>query len=308
MLCERMPTPTVLLLTPPLTQLNTPYPATAYLTGFLREQQIPVSQADIGIEMVLTLFSRSGLAAVFTEVRKRGDDLPVEARQMLDAEQAYVSAVDPVVEFLQTRNPALAPHLVSHGFLPQGPRFKGRSRKRMSEQDHATQFATFFLEDLADLVQVTVSPHFAMSRYAEHIARSASSFDRIVESMNADPTLTDRFMLEALWHHIERVQPSLVGLTVPFPGNLYGAFRIAQSIKAQRPDIVVALGGGYANTELRRVSDPRVFDYVDFILLDDGERPLLSLIQYLAGARPKNTLTRTFHRENNRRGLRERYV
>ena len=300
MLCERMQTPTVLLLTPPLTQLNTPYPATAYLTGFLREHQIPVSQADIGIEMVLTLFSRSGLAAVFTEVRERGVDLPVEARQMLDAEQSYVSAVAPVVEFLQTRNPALAPRILLPGFLPQGPRFAGRTRKRMSEQDRATQFATFFLEDLADLVQVTVSPHFAMSRYAEHIARSASSFDRIVDAMNAGPTLTDRFMLEALWHHIERVQPSLVGLTVPFPGNLYGAFRIAQSIKAQRPDIVVALGGGYANTELRRVSDPRLFDYVDFIMLDDGERPLLSLIQHLAGARPKNTLTRTFHREKNR--------
>ena len=118
MLCERMPTPTVLLLTPPLTQLNTPYPATAYLTGFLREHQIPVSQADIGIEMVLTLFSRSGLAAVFTQVRECGDDLPVEARQMLDAEQSYVSAVAPVVEFLQTRNPALAPRILLPGFLP----------------------------------------------------------------------------------------------------------------------------------------------------------------------------------------------
>jgi hypothetical protein len=142
-----------------------------------------------------------------------------------------------------------------------------------------------------------VSPHFALSRYAEHIAHAASSFDRIVDALNAEPTLTDRFMLEALWQHVKHGKPSLIGLTVPFPGNLYGAFRLAQAIKAQRPDIVVALGGGYANTELRRVSDPRVFDYVDFITLDDGERPILSLIEHLAGTRPKTKLTRTFHRE-----------
>lgn len=297
MLCERMATPTVLLLTPPLTQLNTPYPATAYLTGFLREHHVPVAQADIGIEMVLKLFSRSGLANVFAEVRAQGDDLPSEARAMLEAEQSYVNAVDTIIEYLQLRDPALAPRILSPGFLPRGPRFLGRMRKRMSEQDHATQFATFYLEDLADLVQALVSPHFALSRYAEHIAHAASSFDRIVDALNAEPTLTDRFMLEALWHHVERVKPSLIGLTVPFPGNLYGAFRLAQTIKAQRPDIVVALGGGYANTELRRVSDPRVFDYVDFITLDDGERPILSLIEHLAGTRPKTKLTRTFHRE-----------
>ncbi|HSB44422.1 MAG TPA: radical SAM protein, partial [Nitrospira sp.] len=289
--------PTVLLLTPPLTQLNTPYPATAYLTGFLRKHHIPVSQADIGIEMVLKLFSHPGLASVFAEVRMRRDDLPPEARAMLEAEQSYMTTIDTVIAYLQSRDPALAPRIVSPGFLPRGPRFHRRTRKQPPEQDRATQFATFYLEDLADLVQAVVSPHFALSRYAEHIARAASSFDRILDALNAEPTLTDRFMLEALWQHIKRAQPSLIGLTVPFPGNLYGAFRLAQAIKAQRPDIVVALGGGYANTELRRVSDQRVFDYVDFITLDDGERPLLSLIEHLAGTRPKTKLTRTFHRE-----------
>ena len=107
-------------------------------------------------------------------------------------------------------------------------------------------------------------------------------------------------MLESLWEHLERLNPSLVCLTVPFPGNLYGAFRIAHSIKSQRPDMTVALGGGYANTELRRLSDPRVFDYVDYVTLDDGERPLLSLIEHLAGTRPRTRLCRTFYREKDR--------
>jgi len=305
MVCERMPTPSVLLLIPPLTQLNTPYPSTAYLTGFLRGRGIDASQADIGIDMVLRLFCRSGLQALFEQVRKRKDELPGEARQMLAIEPAYLNAIDPVIEFLQGRNPSLALLLARPGFLPQGPRFAGHngsaaSSHALPEQDRAKRFATLYLEDLADLVQATVSPHFALSRYAEHIARAASSFETIIDAVAVPPTLTDRFILESLWEHLERCNPSLVCLTVPFPGNLYGAFRIAHSIKRQRPDIAIALGGGYANTELRRLSDPRVFDYVDYITLDDGERPLLSLIEHRAGTRPRARLCRTFYRDKDR--------
>ena len=167
-------------------------------------------------------------------------------------------------------------------------------------EDRAKQYATWFLEDLADLVQATISPHFALSRYAEHIARSASSFTAMETALAEPPSLTDQFMLDALWTHLDRINPSLVGLSVPFPGNLFGGFRIAQAIKQRRPDILVALGGGYANTELRRVSDPRVFDYVDFITLDDGERPLLSLVEHLVGIRPRTALCRTFYRDAGR--------
>ena len=297
-----MTLPRVLLLIPPLTQLNTPYPSTAYLTGFLRSQGITCDQADIGIELVLRLFSRRGLQAVFDEARKYGRPLPDEGRAILKNEQAYLDWVEPVVEFLQAKNPDLAVELTRRGVLPRGPRFRGRAifARAVSIQDRAKQLATFYLEDLADLVQAVVSPHFALSRYAEHIARSASSFHTILSALSKPLTLTDRFMLEVLWSHIHRVNPQLIGLSVPFPGNLYGAFRIAQAIKQQRPDMTVALGGGYANTELRRVSDPRIFDYVDFITLDDGERPILSLVEHLAGQRPRTSLCRTFHRDHGR--------
>ena len=296
--------PRVLLLIPPLTQLNTPYPSTAYLTGFLRARGIEASQADLGIEMVLGIFCRSGLQAVFEEMRKGQAELPGEAKQMLAIEPAYLQTIDPVIEFLQGRNPSLALLLARPGFLPQGPRFaglKGRASLRaLSDQDRAKRFATLYLEDLADLIQTTVSPHFSLSRYAEHIARAASSFDTIIDALSAPPTLTDHFILESLRRHLDRVNPSLIALTVPFPGNLYGAFRIAHSIKSQRPDIAIALGGGYANTELRRLSDSRVFDYLDYISLDDGERPLLSLIEHLEGIRARTGLCRTFYRDKDR--------
>lgn len=242
----------------------------------------------MGIELVLRLFSPEGLRTVFRQLHGRQGTLPKEALSMMRNEQTYVKMIGPVVAFLQGRTPEIASRLIQPGLLPQGPRFRGRKKfaRSVSTADRAKQWSTFFLEDLADLVQATITPNFALSRYAEHIGRSASSFDQILTALEEPPSLTDEWLLDAFWEHLNRVNPSLVGLSIPFPGNLYGAFLIAKTLKQHRPDLPVAIGGGYVNTELRRVTDPRIFDYVDFITFDDGERPLLSLIEHLSGLRP----------------------
>lgn len=295
-----MTSPRVLLLIPPLTQLNTPYPSTAYLTGFLRSQGVTCDQADIGLEMVLRLFSKAGLQALFEEVRSGAVPLPREARTMLANERRYLETVDRVVAFLQGRDPAFATDLLRADTLPKGPRFTGRRRfpASVALEDRAKQWATFYLEDLADLTQAVASPCFALSRYGEHLARSASSFDPLATALAAPFSITDQFTRDAVNGHLARAQPHLVGLTVPFPGNVFGALRIAQAIKEQRPDVAIALGGGYVNTELRRLREPRVFDYVDFITLDGGEEPLLALVEHIAGGRPVSSLRRTFHRKD----------
>lgn len=298
-----MPARSILLLIPPLTQLNTPYPSTAYLTGFLRSRGHAVAQADLGIEMMLSVFSRSGLARIFDLVADAEATLAGEARQMLALRDAYLATIDPVISFLQGRDPMLAPHLARRGSLPEGPRFieaQERNAARlqpMSVTDGARYRATLYLEDLMDLIRETITPHFALNRYAERIGRSASSFQPIEQALKEPLAVTDDLLVQALWTHIERHDPSIVGLTVPFPGNLFGAFRVAQSLKARRPDITVLLGGGYVNTELRRLADPSVFDYVDYVTLDDGERPFLCLLEHLDGARDAALLCRTFLRD-----------
>ena len=55
----------VLLITPPFTQLNTPYPATIYLKGFLNTKQISSFQMDLGIEVIAALFSKESLSELF---------------------------------------------------------------------------------------------------------------------------------------------------------------------------------------------------------------------------------------------------
>ena len=49
---------------PPMTQLNTPHPSTAYLTGFLRARGVPAVQEDLAPALILKLLSRRGLLAL----------------------------------------------------------------------------------------------------------------------------------------------------------------------------------------------------------------------------------------------------
>lgn len=287
----------VLLLIPPLTQLNTPYPSTAHLTGFLRSRGYETAQADLGLEMMLRLFSRAGLEQAFHRIKHAGQSWRGEVQQFLALEDAYLATIEPVIAFLQGRDPMLAPHLARPGFLPEGPRFAGRGQNQgrsTSPSDQARHRATLYIEDLTDLLHETVAPHLFLNRYAEQVTQSTSSFDPIEQALAQPLSFTDDLLLDSLWPHIDRTKPDVVGLTVPFPGNLFGALRIAQSLKIRRPDISILLGGGYVNTELRRLEDPRLFSYVDYVTLDDGERPLLCLLDHLAGGRPQELLRRTF--------------
>jgi radical SAM superfamily enzyme YgiQ (UPF0313 family) len=129
------------------------------------------------------------------------------------------------------------------------------------------------------------------------LAASQPTFDQLHAALSAPRSLVDASLhaltLEALAQH----EPSLVLITAPFPGNVYGAFRVAQSIKAHHPATVTVLGGGYCNTELRAMNEPRVFDYFDFVTLDAGKRPLLALIEHLQNKRPASQLVRTYTRD-----------
>jgi len=278
--------PHILLLTPPLTQLNTPYPATAYIKGFLTGRGYSVRQADLSIGLVLRLFSKEGLVRVFDEIEQGNYALSDNAQRMLRLRRRYEATIGPAIRFLQNRDLTLAPRICHGRFLPEASRFDNVADLEtafgtMGLTDQARHLATLYLEDLADLVKETVGPQFGLSRYAESLAMSATHFDPLHAALEAAPNLVDRMLLELLDEVLADVKPDFVGFTVPFPGNLYAALRLAQRIKQTNPAITTVMGGGYPNTELRGLKEPRFFDYIDYLTLDDGEGPWLRLLDYL---------------------------
>jgi len=291
--------PKIFFITPPFTQLNTPYPATAYLKGFLNTQGLSSYQADLGLEVILELFSKDGLKQLFAHIEGAGKQLNTNGARMLRLKQSYICTIDPVISFLHDKNPTLA-HLISEqNYLPEASRFQQVTDLEwafgsMGVRDKARHLATLYLEDISDLIIDAVDPHFGFSRYAERLGRSASSFHELNQALQAPQTYIDELLVKILEDKIQQEKPDLVAITAPFPGNLYSALRCGQWIKKQHPHIQVALGGGYANTELRSLQEPRVFEFVDFITLDDGETPLINLLEHIQGDRDLKNLKRTF--------------
>ena len=303
--------PKILSLIPPMTQLNTPYPSTAYITGFLRSQGFDAVQDDVALGLVLKLFSRAGLQAVHAHiVQAKQHPLSPSVHSFTDQFERYVSTIDAVIRFLQGGDSTLAHRINSRSFLPEGPRFDaldvyiagdggdplGWAFGALGAQDRARHMATLFLNDLADVVRDAVDARFAFVKYAESLAGSQPTFDLLAKALAQPKNVVDATLVELALLSVAIHQPTLVLLSVPFPGSVYAALRIGQAIKKHHPHIAIGLGGGYVNTELRELSDPRVFDFVDYITLDAGERPLLALLEHLQGKRSQQRLVRTFIR------------
>jgi hypothetical protein len=289
----------IFLVTPPFTQLNTPYPATAYIKGFLNTKQISSKQADLGIETILAIFSKRGLIELFQYIKQSGKPLSANASRMVALENDYTDTIEHVIGFLQGKNPTLAYHISKRKFLPEASRFEQTDQLEwafgtMGNNDLSKFLCTMYMEDLSDLIKEVVDEHFGFSRYAERLGRSANSFDELYASLQGDQTYIDKIYLQLLEQHIDAINPGIVAFSVPFPGNLYTAFRSAQWIRKNRPGIEIAMGGGFPNTELRSLSDVRVFEFFDFITLDDGEAPLENMIGFVEGRKNIDALKRTF--------------
>ena len=288
----------VFLFTPPFTQLNTPYPATAYLKGFLNTKKINAFQADLGIEVTIELFSKRGLQKLFASIDTE-KELSTNVKRIISLQDDYINTVDAVIHFLQGHNPALAALICKRDFLPEAGRFAQTDDLQwafgsMGNDDKAKHLATLYLEDLSDFIKTCVDEHFGFSRYAEKLGRSANSFDHLYAGLQKKYTYLDTILIDILKERIEAIKPELVCISVPFPGNLYASLRCGQWIKQFHPSIKVAMGGGFANTELRSITDPRVFDFYDFITLDDGEAPLENLYHFIRGEKTRDELKRTF--------------
>ncbi|MDG1478356.1 MAG: radical SAM protein [Myxococcota bacterium] len=282
----------LVLVLPPLTQLNTPYPSTAYLARSLRSAGIPCSQRDLGLELMRRALSKAGLTEVFdavAELADAGEPLPEPAWQALSLRKQHEKAIEPAMRLLSGADPSLAARILETPLLPRGPRLSRvdlTAFGTMGVLDAARHLATLYIEDLVDLITATIDPGFSIARYGHHLAVGPVGFDPIAEKLE-QTTLVDAW-LDAL---ADSIEADVVGLSVPFPGTLYGALRIGRRLKAR--GVTVWMGGGYINTELREVDEPRLWQCVDALTYDDGEGPLQALIAHHSGGPDTRHRTRT---------------
>ena len=271
-----------LLVTPPLTQLNTPYPATCHLLGFLHSRNHDGDQMDLGIELIGRLFTGTMLKRIF-EVASQHSRLSKANRIMLQQADFYIRTIDPVMRFLGGKDATLAQRFCELTFWPESKRLPSDEDLEwgfglIGNYDRATHLCTLFLKDLCDFINSTIDPHFELIRYAESLCLRLPEFRPLQNELQKPHTLIDTLMLDIFSQRMALCKPDLVGFSVPFPGNLYSALRCAQWIRQNFPQVKIVMGGGYVNTELRSLTDPALFDFIDYLVFDDGELPLLRIM------------------------------
>lgn len=282
----------VLLITPPMVQLNTPYPAMPVISGLLKKNGVEAVHFDMSIALALKLFSQGGLAAA-ADLAMDIADPSEHLRVFLDDFPKYLRAIDCVIPFLQNKSPELAWRIAQPDFLPWNTNFDELDPTKeglwqdnlyaffgtLGMQDKARLMGSLFLDDIAEVFKEVVDPEFGFAKYGEHLAAAAPTFDGIYARLKSEePTLIDDMIEQMTIEQLEKHKPDFVGVTAPFPGTVYGAFRVAESARRHAPGIKTVLGGGYVNSELREMDDQRVFEFFDYVCFDDGLAPWLGIV------------------------------
>jgi hypothetical protein len=283
----------LLLFTPPFIQVNTPYPATVSLKGFLQKHGYKVIQIDLGISCILEMLSADGLQKLFDFAKNA--NCSANIRKIIQSQNDYIRHIDSVIAFLQGKDDLFA-YAINNKILPEAERFNFQQDLDWhfgtdGLHDKAKFLATLFIEDIGDFITECIDKRFGFSRYAEQIGLNAINYQTILNELKINTPITE-IVCRHLDNAIKKQNPKLIGFTIPFPGNLIMALKSAEFIKKSFPNIPIVLGGGFVNTELRQLNEPRLFELVNYVCLDDGELPLLKLLNHITQG--ENKLTRTF--------------
>jgi radical SAM superfamily enzyme YgiQ (UPF0313 family) len=294
----------IVLIIPPFTQINTTYPSVLQLSGFLRSKGYKTYSEDLSLNVFLRIYSKSGLSDIYSEIKNvKTDDL--DLRLIIDNFYRYIEIIDLVIEFLQGKNNAISNLLVKPGFVPivrnyQGEKVDLAGFGSMGIVDRGKFYCSLMINDIYYAINNCITKDFGLSRYAEKIALSPKTYDLIYNKLNNPPNIIEKIIIEETEKIIEKYKPKFLCYSIPFPGNLFSALLSAKFVKGKYPHIEIAFGGGYVNTELRKLNDIRFFDYVDYLTYDDGELPLLNIIKNVMEDRYEKVYVRTLLKEGDK--------
>ncbi len=294
----------IVLIIPPFTQVNTTYPSVTQLSGFLRNEGFNSFSVDLSLNVFLNIYSKKGLTDLYSTIKNTKTENP-ELRLIINSFYKYIEIIDIVIEFLQGKNNALANLLVKDGYIPIIRNFPGEkidfsSFGNMGLIDRAKYYASLMINDIYYAINNCITKDFGLSRYAEKIALSPKNFDLINNKLKNTPNIIEKIILYETEKIIKKYNPDLLCYSIPFPGNLYSALLSSKFVKEMNPGIKIAFGGGYVNTELRKLNDIRFFDYIDYLTYDDGELPLLNIAKDIVNNSTIKKFVRTLIKENDK--------
>lgn len=154
-----------------------------------------------------------------------------------------------------------------------------------SEHVHEANDAEFvgFLLELATIIHfleiITFSPRL---RKTDRLSKYSSvEIIKAAGQKNFYTEILENVLRDALFP----MKPApLLGISVSFSDQVISAFQCARMIRKQWPETHITFGGSFVSIHFREIRNPRIFDMIDSLVLDEGEVPLERLCEQVARA------------------------
>ena len=302
----------VIVINPPLVQLNTPYPSGAYLTAFFKGLKFSSKWYDLNIDLFYSIFSKKGLEKLFDlswqkalkmadDAEKSGDQATAfNLRRYISCRNYWCDWIDFITQVLRG-DAEFSTREKQHQFLyspfvPRGSRMENFLSSLESEPDcdDVRMLASYALADLADYITAVFDRNFSLIRYAEEVCFENINFSQVEKCL--DSPVMKEYLLPLLhkkfFEEDKITEKTLVCISVPFAGTFVSALLIARFFKQTYGDkVFVSLGGGYVNTELRDFNSKDFYKYADVLSFDRGYgsyKELFDSLPELEGGFPLN--------------------
>jgi len=201
----------VIVITPPILQINSPYPSGAYLSAFFKNQGCNVTWADLNLQLFYSIFSSAGIQKIFQlsskraiqlaeKAEKKGDDgTAFNLRRYVSTASAWENWIDWIVQILRdggenisNTNPRRSSREKQHQFLyspfaPRGNRMLNFMENLNHEPtvDDVRMLCTLALADLSDYITIAFDENFSLVRYAESLAVDERDFSQIQSQLDS---------------------------------------------------------------------------------------------------------------------------
>ena len=286
----------VIIINPPSMQLNSLYPASSFLSGYVKMQGYSAVICDLNLKYFLNVFNNENIEKIFIQSENKISSSFAE--KIYSLKESYIDSVDYAVAFLQKSSISSAKRIARQEILPEPSDQAVHNLSLIDPCDAVTRariMCTYFLAEISKYISETIDSSFGLIKYAEKISSFAPDFKIIENEVLRENILTDIYY-SVLDSEIGKCNPLVFAVTIPFPGTLVWALRAHNYIRKKYPNIIRCSGGGFVNTELRSITDKKFFEYVNYLTMDDGEIPLLRIVKKASGEGVD--LVRTFSLDN----------
>ena len=239
----------IVLIAPPFSTSSSPYISLPTLMSWLKKEGITTHFIDLGRDLEESLLWPDALAKAYNSLCKTFHILN-EKEELLPSEAMHLAGLQMLLRKL-------------------APVYQDWEKDEFRNADRNLT------------MELIASPHWPHHLTTINGSQLRTQYD-IYCSHDLVASGEDDFFFTAslrdLIHKKIDGQGTLVaGISVVFDQQIIPAMQCARMIKEQFPDIHVTMGGPFATIHLRQLQNCDFFKYVDSLILDEGEEPLVAL-------------------------------